>query len=182
MPSGALMPHQRTRSSPHDPNDPRNAPEGFITVYWAVRSFPTSNGGRGVKDARRREVPGHRTQIPPGAITDTLEVTPQGFTDRHRGLPAKEIAPRVRRLHPPRRSLHGKIGEHEWLARGRWWLRGERRGFGFDVKGRPRGGWSWGRELRASSVATARREEGGNPDGGSHPQATSEGAQCRGAD
>jgi hypothetical protein len=93
MPSGALMPHQRTRSSPHDPNDPRNAPEGFITVYWAVRSFPTSNGGRGVKDARRREVPGHRTQIPPGAITDTLEVTPQGFTDRHRGFPANENAP-----------------------------------------------------------------------------------------
>jgi hypothetical protein len=134
MPSGALMPHQRTRSFPHDPNDPRNAPEGFITVYWVVRSFPTSNGGRGVKDARRREVPGHRTQILPGATTDTPEVTPQGFTDRHRGLPAKEIAPRMRRLHPPRRSLHGKIGEHEWLARGRWWLRGERRGFGFDVK------------------------------------------------
>jgi predicted nucleic acid-binding Zn ribbon protein len=33
------------------------------------------------------------------------------------------------------------------------------------LKGRPRGGWSWGRELRASSVATARREDGGNPDG-----------------
>jgi hypothetical protein len=66
------MPHKHNRRYQHEPNYTRNAPEALLPCIEQCGVSPSSNGGREVEDARRREILGQCLQIPPGATTDTL--------------------------------------------------------------------------------------------------------------